>query len=103
MQGVIRASDKAGAVSSANFDPITMLGRWPTGFVKGLLQAVCPNPFELEPATVHKKAVRVLAALEVLANARSQKHHVLQRFLSDVRRQDFIGLCASLYCLGPAV
>lgn len=62
-----------------------MITHWPSGLVQGLLQAVCPDRFAREPATLHKKGMRILAALEVLANARSQKHHVLQRFLSDVR------------------
>jgi len=61
-----------------------MIHQWPEGLVKGMLEAVCPNRFAVEAATLHKKGMRVLTALEVLANARSQKHHVLQRFLSDV-------------------
>jgi len=85
IQEYIRTSKKKADISSANFDPITMITHWPSGLVQGLLQAVCPDRFAREPATLHKKGMRILAALEVLANARSQKHHVLQRFLSDVR------------------
>lgn len=92
IQNVIRTSGQQKEISSANFDPITLIQSWPVGLVQALLEAVCSDPFSREPATLHKKGIRVLTALEVLANARSQKHTVLQRFLSDVgipKRQKF--------------
>ena len=44
-------------MSSANFDPISMVSHWPVGLVQGMIQAVCPNPEALGAATVHKKTV----------------------------------------------
>lgn len=55
-----------------------MIHQWPEGLVKGMLEAVCPNQFVVEPSALHKKGMRVLTAIEVLSNARSQKRHVLQ-------------------------
>ncbi len=77
-----RASEKL--ASGVNFDPLKLMGDWPPGMFRCLFTAVCPNEYAVEPATVRKKTMKVLAALEVLANARSQKEHVLQQFLSDV-------------------
>lgn len=76
----------AGKLSSGiNFDPEGLMRRWPPGLYRALFTAVCPNEWAVQPATLRTKGLRVLAALEVLAYARSQKHHILQQFLSDVR------------------
>lgn len=78
-----RASSKPS--SGINFDLMKLMSDWPPGLFRFLFTAVCPNEHAVEPSTVRKKTLRVLAAMEVLLNARSQKDNVLQQFVSDVR------------------
>lgn len=84
IEAVIKHRDQEAKRSSGTFDPQRALAAWPVGLVQAFFSAVCPNTFAVTEKTVRQKMTKVLAVLEVLANARSRNHNKFQQFVSDV-------------------